>query len=103
MNHMDQKTVALMNAAARGHHHLVSKLLASGASVNGGDDGSRTPLHIASLAGHESVVKTLIKAGAQIEAISSDDDGMLTLHKHPSDSLFICLQKLNEWIAFKIF
>lgn len=102
MNQLDQKTVALLNAAARGHHHLVPKLLASGASVNGGDDGSRTPLHVASLAGHESVVETLIKAEAQIEAISLDDNGMLNLHKHPSDSLFNSFQILSECIDFRI-
>ncbi|KAK3892933.1 hypothetical protein Pcinc_003239 [Petrolisthes cinctipes] len=80
MSHMDQKAVALLKAAASGDHNLVSQLLASGVPVNGGGDGTRTPLHVAALAGHEGVVAALLEARVQIEAVSSDDGDKRALH-----------------------
>ena len=48
---------------------MVGELVARNKSVvNQEDEDSNTPLHLASLAGHNKVVKELILSGADIEA-----------------------------------
>ncbi|KAK3893840.1 hypothetical protein Pcinc_002375 [Petrolisthes cinctipes] len=74
------KGQALLEAAARGDHHLVPVLVASGAQMDDLGDGSRTPLHEAAAAGHWKVVVALLKEGANIEAVSTKDEERRALH-----------------------
>jgi len=63
----DDKT-ALMYAAANGSIAMIQALLARGAVVNAKYHGGRTPLSFAARKGHDSAVKFLLEHGAQEDA-----------------------------------
>nr|XP_053642545.1 serine/threonine-protein kinase TNNI3K-like [Cherax quadricarinatus] len=67
-------------AAILGHHHLVSPLLSAGVGVDDTGVSTRTPLHQAASYGHEDMTVALLKAGANIEAVSERDNGERALH-----------------------
>lgn len=62
-------------AATCGHHHLVLPLIEAGVSVNDTGNRSRTPLHEAAAVGNVEVVRKLLAAKADIEAVSQTDNG----------------------------
>ncbi|KAK3886614.1 hypothetical protein Pcinc_009261 [Petrolisthes cinctipes] len=62
---MDQKAAASLEAAT---------------PKDGVGNGTRTPLQEAAAGSQEKVVAALLEAGAQVEAVSSDDEGMRALH-----------------------
>ena len=59
----------------------VNKLIALGANVNAMTDRGFTPLHVASQQGRGELMIALIKAGANIEAISDDGLGTTPLQE----------------------
>ena len=64
-------------AAYGGHHHVVSILLAEGASPATLDDDNVTPLHVACFKGHKEIVAFLIKEKLVSPHISDAYDGTL--------------------------
>ncbi|KAI5071472.1 hypothetical protein GOP47_0013723 [Adiantum capillus-veneris] len=69
----DDDVTALIAAAAAGACAIVDLLVAEKASVNISAGGA-TPLHIAADFGNDKMVNSLLKAGANADAL--DDDGM---------------------------
>jgi ankyrin repeat protein len=62
---------AMHMAAANGHHHVIARLLAAGASAVLKNAEGNTPLHWACLNGHKQVVKALMDSGASAAVINS--------------------------------
>lgn len=67
-------------AATCGHHHLILPLIEAGVSVNDTANRSRTPLHEGAAVGNIEVVRKLLFAKADIEAVSQNDNGTRPLH-----------------------
>lgn len=67
-------------AATCGHHHLILPLIEAGVSVNDTANRSRTPLHEGAAVGNIEVVRKLLFAKADIEAVSQSDNGTRPLH-----------------------
>lgn len=67
-------------AATCGHHHLILPLIEAGVSVNDTANKSRTPLHEGAAVGNIEVVRKLLFAKADIEAVSQNDNGTRPLH-----------------------
>lgn len=67
-------------AATCGHHHLILPLIEAGVSVNDTANRSRTPLHEGAVVGNIEVVRKLLFAKADIEAVSQSDNGTRPLH-----------------------
>ncbi|XP_042216787.1 uncharacterized protein LOC121862540 isoform X2 [Homarus americanus] len=67
-------------AAMCGHHHLIVPLLTAGVLVNDPGGSTRSPLHLATLYGHENCAEALLEASADIEAASEKDCGERPLH-----------------------
>ena len=72
-------------AARNGFTFWVSKFLNRGVDVNSRSDTSATALHFAVEAGHEPVVKLLIKKGADVNA--KDKDLLTPLHLSSKSSI----------------
>ena len=62
----------------RSYVEMVKLLIANGVKINTKDGGGRSPLHYASMLGHQGVVELLITAGADVNMI--DDAGNTPLH-----------------------
>jgi hypothetical protein len=69
-----ENDTALHLAAARGDNDMVMLLLEHKADVNAKDEAGITPLHLAALHGQASVAKTLLGAGATVDAIGFKDN-----------------------------
>lgn len=59
----------LLAAAHKGDAFQVRFLIEIGAEVDTTDNWGHTPLMIASVNGHESVVRLLVKEGARVDAV----------------------------------
>ncbi|MBW8039124.1 MAG: hypothetical protein FVQ85_03900 [Planctomycetes bacterium] len=66
----------LHGASAYGRIRVVKLLLAKGADVNKGNEGSKRPLHYAARHGHTKVMKILLEHGAKVTA--KDKSGWIT-------------------------
>ncbi|KAI5063905.1 hypothetical protein GOP47_0020575 [Adiantum capillus-veneris] len=55
------------NAAYHGKTSHLKSLIKSGADVNRADYDGRTPLHLASVKGHEEIVRFLVQEGAEVD------------------------------------
>ncbi|MBO7411863.1 MAG: ankyrin repeat domain-containing protein, partial [Ottowia sp.] len=65
---LEEKTTALLRAAAGGQGAEVDALLAAGARVNASDEDGATPLICAARAGHAGIVRALLAARAVVDA-----------------------------------
>ncbi|XP_063887790.1 uncharacterized protein LOC135115206 [Scylla paramamosain] len=65
-------------AATNGHHHLLSRLLQAGLSIEGGGTFDRTPLMEAAVRGHTQTVEALLTFGAN--PLATDGKGRMALH-----------------------
>jgi ankyrin repeat protein len=68
----------LLNACSDGDLEKAKRAIENGADVNAKDEEGWTPLHKASLCGHEAVVSLLVEKGAHVNA--KDNNGMTPLH-----------------------
>jgi glutaminase len=57
--------IASCTSAASGDLETIIRLHVQGLDINAGDYDKRTPLHLASAAGHMDIVKYLIENGAE--------------------------------------
>lgn len=62
----------LLRAAWLGHQEIVDYLIKKGANVHLGNVNNQQPLHIATTYGHFTIVRSLVAAGADINAIKKD-------------------------------
>lgn len=69
----------LLAAAARGDAAEIRALIASGASASVRDDYRRTPLHVAAYGAHHDVMRALVKAGANPNALERDRYDIVTI------------------------
>ena len=92
---------AMLSACCAGHRGIVQLLLHAGGSVFKQDRShGRSALHLASIHGHASVVKTLLAAGAPINA--ADPGGSSEIcPEAPSGSLRRSSGAVNPWLACK--
>lgn len=58
--------IAACTSAASGDLETISRLHVQGLDLNSGDYDKRTPLHLASAAGHFDIVKYLVEQGADV-------------------------------------
>ena len=65
-------TKCLRNAVLKGDSDLACKLLQKGAYVNGLVKGRETVLHLAASRGDSALVEVLVRAGADVNALSDD-------------------------------
>jgi ankyrin repeat protein len=80
VNTQDQASkTALFYASYEGHGHVVTFLLAYGASINVIDQYGWTALMIAAFSGHGEVVQTLLKAGARRDCATANGKNALML------------------------
>jgi len=78
---IDDSTTSLFVAAENGHSEVVKFLIKHGADVNARDLDDVSPLHIAALKGHFSVVNALVIYGKpEIDVNAAREDGYTPLH-----------------------
>lgn len=70
-------------ASSQGHEDIVHELLSAGAEVDATDEEGRSPLQLASLAGHVRAVKALLRAGGSATH-AGEEDGRTALHRAAS-------------------
>jgi ankyrin repeat protein len=69
----------LLRASAEGDVTAVERLLSAGATPDVRDGRGRTPLHIATFAGHHAVMRTLVAGGADPNALEHDRYDIVTI------------------------
>ena len=69
----------LFRVAVEGRAGEVARLVAQGAAVNARDGHGRTPLHVAAFAGRTDVMRALVEAGADPNALEADRYDIVTI------------------------
>lgn len=69
----------LLAAAARGDTAEINALVAKGSRPDIRDGYGRTPLHVATYAGHHEVMRALVKAGANPNSLERDRYDIVTI------------------------
>lgn len=66
-------------AAQKGETATITRLAATGASLNARDGNGRTPLHVAAFARQREAIRALVKAGADINLLDKDRYDAVTI------------------------
>ena len=56
---------------------VVNRVVEAGIDVNSSNNANQTPLHKAANSGHISIIKTLLKLGANIDAVDKEGNSPL--------------------------
>lgn len=95
---MEQKVLALFEAAKKGHDHIVVTLTNLGCDVNSTDSNKNTPLFYAAEGGHLQCVALLLEKGANVHV--TNNVGWTPLHavawKGTTESHVECTELLLE-------
>lgn len=83
----------LLAAAARGDAAATRSLIVAGARSDVRDGHGRTPLHVAAYGAHHEVMRTLVSAGANPNALENDRYDIVTIAAVANDlaTLNVCL------------
>lgn len=76
----------LFAAASRGDAALIRTLVGKGESVDARDAHGRTPLHVASFAGHHEATRALVSGGADANALENDRYDIITIAAVANDA-----------------
>ena len=77
--------VGLHAAAASGDLRRIRDFIANGAAVDSRDDYFRTPLHVATYGKHHAVMRALVEAGANPNALERDRYDIVTIASVAND------------------
>ena len=92
----DDRNMALLNAAAKGHHECVDKLIEAGADVNAADFTGLTALMCATQNGQSRCGEMLIKLGADVNQADHPGNTALLLEVDKKDGHDECVALLND-------
>jgi ankyrin repeat protein len=77
LSERDERNLRLLEASYQGDEELATELLLEDVDVDTQDGDLQTPLYLATLAGHEMVVKILLESGANSNGLRRDRDSPL--------------------------